>query len=108
MVELVKTLPKVLESSIGKLLNDIEVLESLEIEIKYSGYIERERKIADKIKRLEEIDIPDKFNYSNLKSLSTEARMKLNKIKPATIGQASRISGVSPSDINILLIHFGR
>ena len=108
LVELVKTLPKVLESSIGKLLNDIEVLESLEIEIKYSGYIERERKIADKIKRLEEIDIPDKFNYSNLKSLSTEARMKLNKIKPATIGQASRISGVSPSDINILLIHFGR
>lgn len=85
-----------------------EVVESAEISIKYFGYIEREKSIADKIKRLENIKISPDFNFKALKSLSTEARQKLSRIKPATIGQASRISGISPSDINILLIQFGR
>jgi glucose-inhibited division protein A len=85
-----------------------EVVESAEISIKYLGYIEREKLIAEKIKRLENIKISPDFNFKELKSLSTEARQKLSRIKPATIGQASRISGISPSDINILLIQFGR
>jgi len=85
-----------------------EVIETLEIEIKYSGYIEREKQIAEKIKRLENIKIREDFDYNSLKSLSIEARQKLSKIKPKTIGQASRISGVSPSDINVLLTYFGR
>jgi tRNA uridine 5-carboxymethylaminomethyl modification enzyme len=90
-------------------LNDgSEALESAEICIKYSGYIERERKLADKIKRLDKIRIDRAIDYDSLKSLSTEARQKLKKISPETIGQASRISGVSPSDISVLLVHMGR
>ncbi len=85
-----------------------EVIESVEIQIKYSGYIEREKLMADKIKRLENLDIIDNFDFNKLLSLSTEARQKLTKIRPKTIGQASRISGVSPSDINVLLVHLGR
>lgn len=87
---------------------DDDIIESAEIFLKYSGYIERERIIADKIKRLEDIIIPNEFDFSKLSSLSTEAKMKLKKIKPKTIGQATRISGVSPSDINNILIHIGR
>jgi len=85
-----------------------EVLDSVEIEIKYRGYIKREQQLADKFKRLENIYIKDKFNYEELKTISTEGRQKLSKINPATIGQASRITGVSPSDINVLLILLGR
>ena len=85
-----------------------EIIESVEIQIKYSGYIEREKLIADKIKRLENIKLNADINYNDFKSVSTEARQKLNKIKPETIGQASRISGVSPSDINVLLVFLGR
>jgi tRNA uridine 5-carboxymethylaminomethyl modification enzyme len=85
-----------------------EVVESSEILIKYSGYIDRERKLAEKIKRLEKIKIDEAINYDGLGSLSTEARQKLKRIQPRTIGQASRISGVSPSDISILLVHMGR
>ena len=85
-----------------------EILQSVEIRIKYVGYIEREKLIADKIKRLENIKIHNDFDYDKLKSISTEARQKLSKIKPETIGQASRIPGVSPSDINVLLVYFGR
>ena len=85
-----------------------EVLESAEILIKYAGYIERERIVADKLKRLEHIKINPNFEYSQLVSLSTEARQKLARIKPEDIGQASRIPGVSPSDINVLLVYFGR
>ncbi len=81
-----------------------EVIESTEIEIKYSGYIERERLAADKVQRLDEIKIPAYIKYSEIKSLSTEARQKLEKIQPETIGQASRITGVSPADINVLLV----
>lgn len=82
--------------------------ESAEILIKYEGYIDREREIADKIKRLEDIVIENRFDYEKINSISTEARQKLKKINPKTIGQASRISGVSPADINILLIQMGR
>ncbi|MCT4644831.1 MAG: tRNA uridine-5-carboxymethylaminomethyl(34) synthesis enzyme MnmG, partial [Carboxylicivirga sp.] len=85
-----------------------EILESAEIILKYSGYINRERLLVDKLKRLENLKITGKFDYSEIKSLSTEARQKLEKINPETIGQASRISGVSPSDINVLLVLMGR
>jgi tRNA uridine 5-carboxymethylaminomethyl modification enzyme len=85
-----------------------ELIESAEIRIKYEGYIQRERLIADKIKRLERVLIPEDIVYSELLSISTEGRQKLSRIKPVNIGQASRISGVSPSDINILLMYLGR
>jgi tRNA uridine 5-carboxymethylaminomethyl modification enzyme len=85
-----------------------EVAESAEIKIKYEGYIQREKVVAEKIKRLESLGIPDDIIYNELVSISTEGRQKLNKIKPANIGQAGRISGVSPSDINILLMYLGR
>ena len=85
-----------------------DCIEQAEIKIKYSGYIEREREMADKLNRLEDVVIKDDFNYNKLTSISAEAREKLSKIQPKTIGQASRISGVSPSDISVLLIHFGR
>ncbi len=85
-----------------------EIIEAAEILMKYDGYIKREQQIADKIARLENIQIADKFDYSSIQSLSTEAREKLDKIKPKTIAQASRIPGISPSDINILLMMMGR
>jgi tRNA uridine 5-carboxymethylaminomethyl modification enzyme len=85
-----------------------EVCESTEILVKYSGYIQRELELANKVNRLENITIPDKVDYNKMKSISTEARQKLSKILPKTIGQANRIPGVSPSDINVLLIHLGR
>lgn len=85
-----------------------EVAESVEIALKYAGYIERERQLADKAKRLEDIEIQGRFKYSELNSLSIEARQKLEKVNPKTIGQASRIPGISPSDINILLVLLGR
>jgi len=85
-----------------------EIIEAAEISVKYKGYIEREEQIAKKSERLENIKIPEDFDFHQLLSISTEARIKLTRIKPVTIGQASRIPGVSPSDINILLIHFGR
>lgn len=85
-----------------------EVLEQAEIQVKYAGYIEKEKNNADKLQRLENIKIPDKFNYKKLKSLSFEAREKLEDIRPITVSQASRISGVSPSDISVLLVHLGR
>ncbi len=85
-----------------------EVLEQAEIQVKYSGYIAKERANVDKLKRLEGVKIPDGFDYSVLGSLSYEAREKLEKIRPVTIAQASRISGVSPSDISVLLVYMGR
>jgi tRNA uridine 5-carboxymethylaminomethyl modification enzyme len=95
-------------------LNDVpkdrftEILESAEISIKYAGYIDREKLVADKFRRLENITIKDKFDYNQIHTISTEARQKLSEIQPDTIGQASRISGVSPSDINVLLVLLGR
>ena len=85
-----------------------EIIEAAEILIKYSGYIRREQIIADKINRLENIHIKGKFDYNAIQSLSTEARQKLTRIDPDTIAQASRIPGISPSDINILLVMLGR
>ena len=85
-----------------------EVVEQAEIQIKYRGYIEREKYYAEKMHRLEEIAIPAKFDYNAMNSLTIEARQKLSRIRPETIGQASRIPGVSPADINVLLVKFGR
>jgi len=90
--------------------NDLneEMLEQTEIQIKYAGYINKEKNNADKLHRLEDVKIPQNFDYTNIKSMSYEAREKLNKIQPVTVSQASRISGVSPSDISVLLVYMGR
>jgi tRNA uridine 5-carboxymethylaminomethyl modification enzyme len=94
-----------LEKILEKLGQDRkEITEAAEIEIKYRGYIERERELAEKMIRLENVRIKGKFNYSTIDSLSTEARQKLTAINPETLAQASRIPGVSPSDINVLLV----
>ncbi|QTE21342.1 tRNA uridine-5-carboxymethylaminomethyl(34) synthesis enzyme MnmG [Polaribacter cellanae] len=87
---------------------DKEIIEQAEIHLKYAGYIEKEKNNADKLNRLENVVIPSSFNYSKVKSLSYEAREKLTKIQPTSISQASRISGVSPSDISVLLVYMGR
>jgi tRNA uridine 5-carboxymethylaminomethyl modification enzyme len=87
---------------------DQEILEQAEIQVKYSGYIEKERNNADKLTRLEDVKIPADFDYDKIKSMSIEAKQKLSKIRPVTISQASRISGVSPSDVSVLLIYMGR
>jgi tRNA uridine 5-carboxymethylaminomethyl modification enzyme len=87
---------------------DTEMIEQTEIQVKYSGYIEKEKNNADKLNRLEDIRIPNNFDYSKIKSMSYEAREKLKKVQPATVSQASRISGVSPNDISVLLVYMGR
>ncbi|MEP1489005.1 MAG: tRNA uridine-5-carboxymethylaminomethyl(34) synthesis enzyme MnmG [Algibacter sp.] len=87
---------------------DREVIEQTEIQVKYSGYIAKEKNNADKLTRLEYVKIPDNFDYSQIKSMSFEAREKLKKIQPATVSQASRISGVSPNDVSVLLVYMGR
>ena len=88
--------------------NTLEVIEQAEIRIKYQGYIDREKDMAEKMTRLEEVRLSDNIDYFSFQSISSEAREKLHKIRPATLGQASRISGVSPSDISVLMIHLGR
>jgi len=93
---------------IGKFITNRELLESIEIEFKYNGYIERDRTLARKIERLNDIKIDKGIDYNMLHSISTEAKQKLKKYKPETIGQAARISGISPSDISILLVYIGR
>ena len=85
-----------------------DILDSCEIAIKYKGYIQREQQMADKIMRLENLIIPDGFDFDKVESLSIECRQKLKKYSPRTIAQASRISGVSPADISVLLVYFGR
>ena len=101
-----------LDKKIGEEIIDLErekdSIEIAEIEIKYNGYIKREALIAEKIRRLEDIAIDSKVDYDKMHAISTEARQKLKRIRPLTIGQASRISGVSPSDINIILLYLGR
>ena len=87
---------------------DAEIIEQAEIEMKYEGYIHKEQETADKVLRLEDLIIHDNLDYHSLKSLSTEAREKLTKFKPKTLGQASRISGINPSDISVLMVHIGR
>lgn len=93
---------RVFRKYLDTIISDAEVL------VKYRGYIEREKQIADKISHLENLSIPDNYDFDRVPGLSIECRQKLLKYKPATIGQASRISGISPSDVSILLIHFGR
>lgn len=88
--------------------NADDILNSVEIRIKYQGYIDKEKRVADKFSRLDHVPIPMNFNFNSLESLSTEARQKLSRKKPETIGQAKRIPGISPSDINVLLVYFGR
>lgn len=102
-----RKIPEV-ESYIQNNQLDQEVLEQVEIQVKYSGYIDKEKNNADKLNRLEGIKIPEHFNYNALKSLSHEAKEKLNAIRPTTISQASRISGVSPNDISVMLVYMGR
>ena len=85
-----------------------ETLEQAEIQIKYQSYIEREKEISKKMMSLDELKIPDNFDYTKLVALSNEAKQKFIKIKPATLGQASRISGVNPSDVQILMVYMGR
>ena len=87
---------------------DQEILESAEIELKYEGYIKKERELVDKMSRLEEVKLLENYDYKSIKALSNEAKVKLSQVKPTTIGQASRISGVSPADISVLLVHMGR
>ena len=107
-IDALKNVSKRLEKYIRE--NDLskEVIEQAEIQIKYRGYIEREKYYADKMHRLESIVIPADFDYNAMQSLTIEARQKLSRIRPTTIGQASRIPGVSPADINVLLVKFGR
>lgn len=104
---LIGVLPKLRKFVADNGITD-EIIEEAEIEIKYSGYIEREKQVAEKLHRLEDIAIPDGFDYSSMQSLTIEARQKLMRIRPTTIGQASRIPGVSPADVNVLLVRFGR
>jgi len=87
---------------------DASALEQAEIQIKYAGYIAKEKAQSDKLTQLDHVPIPKEFDYEKVKSLSIEARQKLSKIKPVTIAQASRISGVSPSDLSVLLVYMGR
>jgi len=103
--EMVKHIPKLQEALAGF---DNETLEQAEIQVKYDTYIEKEKELVSKMSQLEDLIIPDNFNYEKLVSLSNEARQKFTKIKPRTLGQASRISGVNPSDVQILMVFMGR
>ncbi len=87
---------------------DDDILEQVEVQVKYAGYINKEKNNADKLQRLENVRIPANYDFKNIASLSYEAREKLTKIQPVTVSQASRISGVTPSDISVLLVHMGR
>lgn len=102
---MVEQLPKI-NSALAGFEN--EALEQAEIQLKYDTYIEKEKELVSKMSQLEDLIIPDNFNYDKLVSLSNEARQKFNKIKPRTLGQASRISGVNPSDVQILMVFMGR
>lgn len=106
-VSLMEVLPKLRKFIETNKIN-AEAIEEAEIQIKYKGYIEREKFIAEKLHRLENIRIPDDFDFFSLQALTIEARQKLTRIRPQTIGQASRIPGVSPADVNVLLVRFGR
>lgn len=116
-LEALITRPNVHMKDLVKMSNDVEkkvnsfsteVQEQVEIQLKYAGYINREQEVAEKLNRLDKVEIPSALDFNQLKSLSAEAVEKLNSVKPANIGQASRISGVSPSDVSVLLIHLGR
>jgi tRNA uridine 5-carboxymethylaminomethyl modification enzyme len=106
-LEDIKTISQVKDYLIDNDLND-DILEQVEVHVKYSGYIDKEKNNADKLHRLENVKIPPNYDFKSIKSLSYEAREKLTRIQPVTVSQASRISGVSPSDISVLLVHMGR
>ena len=99
-IEFLKKLPSYVELNYS-----LDVFEQVEIELKYSGYIEKAYKEAEKLQKIEEKEIPDDISYDDIKNLASEAKQKLNKVRPKTIAQASRISGVNPSDISILAIY---
>jgi tRNA uridine 5-carboxymethylaminomethyl modification enzyme len=105
MMDLLIALP-----DLNNYLKDIdnEFIEQASIQLKYEGYIEKEQGQVEKMSRLENVMIQDNFDYGRVKSLSNEARQKLNKIRPRTLGQASRISGVSPADVSVLMVYMGR
>ncbi len=92
-------------SDLENIINDDKVIEQIEIELKFEGYIKRQYEMIEKMMKLEKIKIPLSFNYNEINQISAEGREKLSKTKPRTIGQASRISGVTPSDISILLVY---
>lgn len=106
-LEDIKTISQVQDYLVENDLND-DILEQVEVHVKYAGYIAKEKDNADKLHRLENVKIPPNYDFKSIKSLSFEAREKLTKIQPVTVSQASRISGVSPSDISVLLVHMGR
>ncbi|MEN8816568.1 MAG: tRNA uridine-5-carboxymethylaminomethyl(34) synthesis enzyme MnmG [Nonlabens sp.] len=106
-LEDIKTISQVKDYLNDNDLND-DILEQVEVHVKYSGYIDKEKNNADKLHRLENVKIPPNYDFKSIKSLSYEAREKLTRIQPVTVSQASRISGVSPSDISVLLVHMGR
>jgi tRNA uridine 5-carboxymethylaminomethyl modification enzyme len=105
---LADALPELKEKIVALGARKEEIVESTEINIKYKGYIEREKLAADKLRRLDNIRLPKDFDYNSVQSLSTEARQKLIRIQPNTIGEASRIPGVSPNDVSVLLVLMGR
>jgi tRNA uridine 5-carboxymethylaminomethyl modification enzyme len=107
LAELIETLPQ-LEAYRTQDRFEKECLEEAEIEIKYDSYIQKENELAEKLNRLENVKLPKDFDYHSIQSLSYECREKLNRYKPQTLGQASRISGISPADINVLAIFLGR
>ncbi len=105
LIDLVNAIPRLKEALKGV---DFEILEQTSIQLKYETYIEKEKELVKKMSELESLIIPDTFDYTKLSALSNEARQKFNKIKPRTLGQASRISGVNPSDVQILMVYMGR
>lgn len=107
LASMIEPLQRFLDENIEAERRD-EIVEAAEILMKYSGYIERERLIAEKLHRLESIKLKGKIDYASVKALSTEARQKLERINPETVAQASRIPGISPADVNILLLLLGR
>lgn len=105
LLELLSAIPENKDKIIEDLKNDEAAIEQVEIELKYEGYIQRQQELVEKMEKLEKINIPLNFNYNNIKTMSAEGREKLIKVKPRSIGQASRISGVTPSDISVLLVY---
>jgi tRNA uridine 5-carboxymethylaminomethyl modification enzyme len=108
LLEIAGLYPMILEKADSFGLQSAEILEQAEITIKYGGYLAKEREMAEKMLRLDHIRFPEKFDFNSITNISTESRQKLIKVKPETLGQASRISGVNPADISVLLIHLGR
>ncbi len=106
--ELVNAVPELFQKVNSLQSFSLDILDTVEINLKYEGYIERERQVAEKIMRLDYVSIPSDIDYNNFKSISIEGRQKLSRVRPETIGQASRIPGVSPSDLNVLLVFLGR